>query len=304
MEQPDRTRVLKKTDLLGTYDGSPLKWLEWSSLFKELIHDTSSSPNEKLAILKSKTEACIGIIQKIGGGEHAYKEALTSLKQFCGDRDAITSAHLKSIDSIHPGKTLDDLIKFAHTVRSHLFELSQIDNFPRPEVITTICDKLKYSYSFLVLDWKETQPSRTVDLNSFGSWLCMKVNNLRCVAGYQSSSTKSTRIYQTSATTLNHEGQRCLLCSESHRIEGCRQFMALKINDRYKFLKDNSVCFNCLKQGHRSGICTLERQCPIDNCGKKHHTLLHKHIKSNRNTSTSKDVKTHFARSADRQERS
>ena len=46
LEQPDKTRVLKKTDLLGNYDGSPLKRLEWSSLFKELIHDTSSSPNE------------------------------------------------------------------------------------------------------------------------------------------------------------------------------------------------------------------------------------------------------------------
>ena len=88
---------------------------------------------------------------KYWGGEHAYKEALTSLKQFCGDRDAITLAHLRSIDSIHPGKTLDDLIKFAHTVRSQLLELSQIDNFPRPEVITKICDKLKYSYSLYIL---------------------------------------------------------------------------------------------------------------------------------------------------------
>ena len=59
---------------LETYDGSPLKWLEWIDSFRAMVHDTQMQPAEKFGVLKQSLRGkCTLSISGIGGGETAYR---------------------------------------------------------------------------------------------------------------------------------------------------------------------------------------------------------------------------------------
>jgi len=68
-----------------TYDGSPLKWLEWVDNFRAMVHDTQMHPAEKFGLLKlSLRERCTLSVSGIGDGEDAYREGFRRLKINCG----------------------------------------------------------------------------------------------------------------------------------------------------------------------------------------------------------------------------
>ncbi|KAI9555030.1 hypothetical protein GHT06_020327 [Daphnia sinensis] len=73
---------------LDVFHGKSLEWFTWIDLFRALVHDTANTPGEKLAVLKRYLRGnCLDVIYGLGGGEPAYMEALTRLKQTCGRRD-------------------------------------------------------------------------------------------------------------------------------------------------------------------------------------------------------------------------
>lgn len=131
---------------MSNFDGSSLQWFEWIGLFKTLVHDTSRAPDEKLAILKRSLKGpCAHIVRGNGGGESAYKEALTRLKEYCGSRDVMRAAHLLAIDALQPGRSPVEFRWFAESIRTHLFGISRIDERPSPDLIDRICAKLRPS---------------------------------------------------------------------------------------------------------------------------------------------------------------
>ncbi|KAI9553692.1 hypothetical protein GHT06_021620 [Daphnia sinensis] len=70
---------------LDVFHGRSLEWFTWIDLFRVLVHDTANTPGEKLAVLKRYLRGnCLDVIYGLGGGEPAYMQALTRLKQTCG----------------------------------------------------------------------------------------------------------------------------------------------------------------------------------------------------------------------------
>ena len=77
---------------------------------------------------------------------------------------------------------------------------------------------------------------------------------------------------------------KCWICSDSlHWPDQCPKFAVLSIDDRYRAVKENNVCFSCLKKAgkdHKASNCSRRQQCvKFDNrlrCTSFHHQLLHK----------------------------
>ena len=78
----------------------------------------------------------------------------------------------------------------------------------------------------------------------------------------------NVEVYHNQATT------NCPKCSENHGIFNCSDFNSLSIEDRVQFVKNNKLCFNCLRTGHSSKDCKSKSGCRI--CKKRHNTLLHR----------------------------
>ncbi|XP_037929505.1 uncharacterized protein LOC119663992, partial [Teleopsis dalmanni] len=76
-------------------------------------------------------------------------------------------------------------------------------------------------------------------------------------------------------TTFVNTKINCMKCNGGdHSLGSCPSFVKLTFNDKFKFVKDLSVCLNCLRKGHVVKNCQSTARCRI--CNGMHHTCLHK----------------------------
>ena len=47
---------------------------------------------------------------------------------------------------------------------------------------------------------------------------------------------------------------------------------------KFGLVKSLLLCFNCLRDGHKSPSCESKNRCLKKDCGKKHHSSLHKYF--------------------------
>ena len=47
------------------------------------------------------------------------------------------------------------------------------------------------------------------------------------------------------------------------------------VEERWNFVKKNSICFLCLEKFHPGSPCAIYRTCNFDKCNMRHHSLLH-----------------------------
>jgi len=64
---------------------------------------------------------------------------------------------------------------------------------------------------------------------------------------------------------------KCLFFS----LVECDEFKKKAVPECYEVAKSFKVCFNCLKQGHQVNKCSNKTHCPVTNCKRHHHSLLH-----------------------------
>lgn len=68
--------------------------------------------------------------------------------------------------------------------------------------------------------------------------------------------------------------------SDSHSVIDCSDFKNLRNADKLSVIKQNRVCFNCLKGHHLPKKCPAWKTCNVtvisnQRCGRYHHSLLH-----------------------------
>jgi len=100
--------------------------------------------------------------------------------------------------------------------------------------------------------------------------------------------TKPTNDRKTSHSYLSVK-LTCEVCKDSHPTSQCNTFKQLPNEEKYKIVKNNKLCINCLSNKHVIKDCH-SHGCNI--CGKWHHTLLHRnkdlvHEHTNRNQTVS-----------------
>ncbi|XP_041450268.1 uncharacterized protein LOC121404605 [Drosophila obscura] len=131
--------------------------------------------------------------------------------------------------------------------------------------------------------WEETASSdRIPTAGEFYDFLekrCQKMENVQyAIATHAGSAqvgkSQSTHLKKTFVASNSYaDPSGCPFChSAGHGIYSCSIFTNLSPFLRHKEVKKLSLCFNCLKSGHRTRACT-GGQCRV--CGRRHHTLLH-----------------------------
>ena len=66
----------------------------------------------------------------------------------------------------------------------------------------------------------------------------------------------------------------CKFCNKENWLHECYSFKELKCEKRQEFVKENRLCFNCLREGHSSRYCSLRLRCK--ECNRRHNTVLHR----------------------------
>ena len=80
--------------------------------------------------------------------------------------------------------------------------------------------------------------------------------------------------------TTNIKGGKCWIHSDttSHALPQCRSFLAMTVDEQWKFVKEHRLCFVCFGTYHISKDCDTTLKC--EKCRELHHVLLHRSEKA------------------------
>ena len=65
----------------------------------------------------------------------------------------------------------------------------------------------------------------------------------------------------------------CFLCSQSHLLDCCPDFLKMSVEHRFSFAFQNRLCYSCLQSNHLTKFCPKRSICSI--CHYSHPTSLH-----------------------------
>ncbi|KAL7307639.1 hypothetical protein TKK_0000326 [Trichogramma kaykai] len=77
-----------------------------------------------------------------------------------------------------------------------------------------------------------------------------------------------------SADSSSRRQAKCSLRSADHRLGSCPDFLSYTIDQRWKYARDKSLCYNCLNKSHKGSECPSAFKCRT--CKQAHHTKLHR----------------------------
>ena len=277
---------------LEKFNGDPGEWPRWFSLFRTLVDNHPSlSATEKMAHLQG---AVVGPAQKTIAGMfydgRLYQAALNALEDRYGRREDVVHSNLSAVFNCPSpifldAESMDQFHSVLHSAVSVLQNLGYEDDLRSSEnlrnVVTKLPTELRKEWGHYTIDMEPTRPT----LSHLDEWLKRQV---RVAVNFSKVSRPDeirlgkakktgTGITSLRRTAFNTEvsSSACISCGEQHRVDMCPLFLEKDVNKRAEFVITSGICFYCLKAGHRARHCQVAKQCGIDGCRMRHHSLLH-----------------------------
>lgn len=275
---------------LPVFDGDYSKWLEFKDTFKSLIHDnTRLSGINKLHYLRSSLQGSASVVIKsLEFSNDNYDVAWQLICERFDNKGQLITNHFQDLLSIEAlPKESDNLLRnLADHITKHLRALNTLgeptDNWDSL-IVHIFAHKLD---SVTLRNWEEVKNrQRSPTLQEFREFLRKRADILESLHQTSSPSRKpdtnkkldkQQKSFVASASesgTQSVSKIKCLLCSGEHRIYACKKFLDMSPELRYTEVVRLKLCANCFRGGHFSGQCRLG---PCKECGRRHHTLLHK----------------------------
>lgn len=273
---------------LPKFDGQYESWPKFKAIFTDLMRKSSDSDAIKLYHLeKSLVEAAKGIIDEKTIRDNNYQHAWEILEERYENQRLIIDLHISGIlqlkkmtekSSRELRNLIEECSRHVESLRFHEQELLGVSELIVIHILSSALDR-ETRESWEASIEKKQLPRYQETMN----FLKKRCNILeRCEAAATASSagestapktqqtTNSTERIASAATTAN--ALKCELCGGSHANFKCASFRGMSVAERWAKIRNERMCFNCLRKGHRVESCPLERTCK---CGQKHNSLLH-----------------------------
>ena len=282
---------------LNSFSGNTTEWISfWETFAAAIDSDDTIEDVMKFSYLKSYLEgAAADAIAGLQVTNSAYKEAVETLKNRFGDRQAIVSSHIDKLIDLEPIATMQDTRKLRvmyDTVEANVRSLKTMgvsadcyEQVLTPMILKkvpnelrlTITRKLKDTWSFeslLEVFHEELQIREKCSLNVVGSG---RINP----PSYSADSRPRERAYfrnsQASAAALFSESRtenirdiKCVYCDGKHKSHQCK--VVTNHVTRRKILMEKNCCFICLRANHLARNCRTNMRCL--KCDRRHHSTI------------------------------
>lgn len=283
---------------LPVFSGNRAEWSSFSELFKSMVHqDTSLSDVQKLhyllGCLKGEPKETVSNLPITMENYNVVWSILE--KRYKNLRVTATLhvqniLHLPRVSSNSP----ESLSRFISGVRENLNALSA-ENFPvsewsflllnillekidstlRQEFELSVDQDLPTCECLLMFLERYSVANENVQLVSHHNYVGTRGSTF-AKNKFSAPSMKGTpkHIHSKSASLVAIESEaKCPLCKEKHQLSKCDQFLSKSVHDRVKYVKEHSMCFNCLRPNHSAQHCLSKFTCR--QCNRRHHSLLH-----------------------------
>ena len=299
---------------LDTFDGNPINWSDWISMFRSIIDDADISCNAKMQHLQN---VVIGrakdAIAGYGYSGELYTEALQKLESRFGKSHIVVKAHLNRLqkwsrlsdERLHEVRRFSDVVSIAVKTFKRL---GYDEDLHAANNLNMVVDKLSPT---LCVKWKEYKRDKRLtkaNLLDFEKWIEVQADVHEDFGARTSKppfnasdpklkgrNANSSLVYSVSLPpdgnqTPLGEGPRgrfpsvpCVMGdSKHHKLQNCPKFKALSVLERLEKVKDHGLCFRCFGR-HWSNKCGSTKQCGVNGCTRLHNELLHRLTSNNGN---------------------
>ena len=281
---------------MKNFEGNPLEWPEWSSMFIATVGKRMIPDSEKMTYLKTLlTGKAKSAISGMGYSGLFYSAAWNILERKFGRPHVIIDAQLESLRKANQVKPRDStsLNNFSVIVSNFvnvLKEYKHIGDLQSSSTLYMAVDKLpqvlKAKWWFYVDDKDEDWP----DLIMFEKWLSrmtfvhegfssfkgeQKEEDRRNTnRGERLSNTSNFSASSNPQETKQTQNNHCPLADGTHKIWNCPIFKNMNVTDRYAAVRKERLCYGCLGKGHAIKGCKVHPR-GINGFTKKHNRLLH-----------------------------
>jgi len=112
-----------------------------------------------------------------------------------------------------------------------------------------------------------------ITFKRFTDFLESRASSLESYEGQtkaESGNVAGKKVKKQTCLSVQSNRSTCVMCSQQHRLDYCSRFKAMKLQDRYDFVKRKRLCFNCFF-AHSVRDCRLP---PCQHCQRRHDSLL------------------------------
>lgn len=271
---------------LPSFSGKYADWLPFKDQFDAIVHKRDDVPLiRKFQYLRScLTGEALAVIQSYSLTAENYDAAWKSLQNNYQNERLIVSKLLSSITDIRP-VSMDNLkgLKYMrNTVSVCINTMATLEyEISGPLLIHTLISKFDGA---MRLKWE----SKVSDSPKYPTFAKLEKFLTDRIQTLESVSKQNVNKYYNKNQGQHNQNERikvhnasvsqtpsCIFCKDtSHRISACTKFKELDHNHKEKFVKDNKLCYNCMRPKHMISQCMSSFRCL--KCKGKHHTLLHK----------------------------
>ena len=297
---------------LDKFDGDPLDFQNFMSLFDESIGNKLSDDQMKLTRLlyyvSGPAKAAIKCCALLGGTE-GFKQACDILKSRFGKAhfSQCIVSELKCGGSVSKSYEIQQLADELVVALPSLQKLNRMSEVEHQSCIIeiwgrcllTLCNKWKklslahwrkHDDYPKFADFVEFIRSNTYDVcdpvygnETFRPPRAGKKGSSHFVdsetsgKGLESACVMVPSGAMASATSSPKQpiSQPCVLCKQNHRLFTCESFKSLRPSARFQVVKVDKLCYKCLLPGHFIGDCRKMTLCSVPNCGRKHTKFIH-----------------------------
>ncbi|XP_067949642.1 uncharacterized protein [Watersipora subatra] len=285
----------------NVFSGDPLEYADWRVAFDSLIDSERGSPIEKLHRLKkyvsgNAKEAICGYFRLQTKG--AYEEALATLHEEFGREDLVENSFRDKLESWPriANKDHDALKKYSYFLKQCLAAQRVMPNLQalndkreNKKYIKVLPAWLVNRWTYYVTDKEEKKgfPPFSKYVEFISHEARVSSNNLRDTEDAQPhpKPTPPKRERVRNLRLSPSKPSDCTHCQKgTHPVAECRSLAAKSEPEKERFIKENRLCYGCLKFNHLSKACQNRATCT--KCGKRHPTVLHKDFQTTQETSS------------------
>ena len=292
---------------LPVFSGNCMEWTSFFDLFKGAVIDNNSlQGSQNLQYLKASVKGdAAKLLASIPVTDHNFDIAMNTLMNRYENKRIIIRTHLHSIVSYRSLTTDNarDLRNLTEAMDEHRLALQNLGESVNSQdifFVYLISEKLPTeTRKQWELSSKGKEPQRFAELRLF---LEERAQALEATApnGVRATKTQMNGNQRHLHTHLATSEQQCECCEEMHKIFKCGKFKKLSVRERAELIKVRKLCFNCLRPEHRSEDCDGSK---CKQCGRKHHTLLHRENIHNRNANQQTTSGTTSTQANDKQKK-
>ncbi|XP_071632821.1 uncharacterized protein [Temnothorax longispinosus] len=278
---------------LPKFSGDTAEWLSFRDTFESLIsRNESIDPIQKFHYLKASLEGnAAQIIKSLEFTAVNYTVAWNTICDRFNNKRLLTHNHIKSLFSINNMKeeSSSQIREIVDTLNKHLRALNALDQATESWdalLIYLISTKLD---NVTARAWEKERAGNDVPtLEEFKSFLNSRADLLEALELKDKNMHKSKQAERSKVKSFLVQGQKCIVCKETHKLSNCTKFLEMSPQKRAECVRGAKLCFNCMKPGHYLRDC---KAGSCKQCAGKHNTLLHFDKPATVQTSSTKEVK-------------